>query len=335
MIVVHAAAKFRLKGKLREIALVGILVAGAFLPGSILPAAEYPTKTIQVINPFPPGAVTDIVARILAPKMSAALGQQVVIVNKAGGGGAVGIQAAKEAAPDGYTILVTPPPILLIPIVNKNSSFTTKDFVPIALATSSPNTTVVKADAPWKTLEEFIADAKKKPGEWTYGSAGPGTTPHFIGELVKLKTHIDLTHVPLGSESAAATAVLGGHVNIAFLTLGTTRSHIEAGTLRALAVASNRRLKDFPNVPTTVEKGFPELNLKVWVGFFAPAKTPAPVVKRLAAVISDSLKDPAVLANIEKSQALVENLGPQEAAKFYADEERKWSEVARVAKISN
>jgi len=315
--------------------LVGILVAGAFLPGSILPAAEYPTKTIQVINPFPPGAVTDIVARILAPKMSAALGQQVVIINKAGGGGAVGIQAAKEAAPDGYTILVTPPPILLIPIVNKNSSFTTKDFVPIALATSSPNTTVVKADAPWKTLEEFIADAKKKPGELTYGSAGPGTTPHFIGELVKLKTHIDLTHVPLGSESAAATAVLGGHVNIAFLTLGTTRSHIEAGTLRALAVASNRRLKDFPNVPTTVEKGFPELNLKVWVGFFAPAKTPAPVVKRLAAVISDSLKDPAVLANIEKSQALVENLGPQEAAKFYADEERKWSEVARVAKISN
>ena len=126
-----------------------------------MPAAEYPTKTIQVINPFPPGAVTDIVARILAPKMSAALGQQVVIVNKAGGGGAVGIQAAKEAAPDGYTILVTPPPILLIPIVNKNSSFTTKDFVPIALATSSPNTTVVKADAPWKTLEEFIADAKK------------------------------------------------------------------------------------------------------------------------------------------------------------------------------
>lgn len=331
---VPVTPKFRLN-KVRFIAVISLLVASALLRGSILPAAEYPAKTVQIINPFPPGAVTDIIARILAPKMSAALGQQLVIINKAGGGGAVGIQAAKEAAPDGYTILVTPPPILLIPIVNKNSSFTTKDFVPIALATSSPNTTVVKADAPWKTLEEFIADAKKKPGELTYGSAGPGTTPHFIGELVKLKTNIDLTHVPLGSESAAATAVLGGHVNISFLTLGTTRSHIEAGTLRALAVASNRRLKDFPNVPTTVEKGFPELNLKVWVGFFAPAKTPAPVVKRLAAVISDSLKDPEVLANIEKSQALVENLGPQEAAKFYADEERKWSEVARVAKIGN
>jgi tripartite-type tricarboxylate transporter receptor subunit TctC len=184
-------------------------------------------------------------------------------------------------------------------------------------------------------LEEFLADAKKRPGELTYGSAGPGTTPHFIGELVKLKTNIDLTHVPLGSESAAATAVLGGHVNIAFLTLGTTRSHIEAGTMRPLAVASNRRLKDFPNVPTTVEKGFSELNLKIWVGFFAPAKTPPAIVKRLAATINDSLKDPVVAATVEKAQALVENLGPQEAAKFYAEEERKWSEVARVAKIGN
>jgi tripartite-type tricarboxylate transporter receptor subunit TctC len=298
-------------------------------------AAEYPNKTIQIINPFPPGAVTDIVARFVTPKMSTVLGQQVVVVNKAGGGGAVGIQAARDAAPDGYTILVTPPPILLIPIVNKNSGFTMKDFAPLSLATSSPNTTVVKGDAPWKTLEEFIADAKKNAGQLTYGSAGPGTTPHFIGELVKLKTKIDLTHVPLGSESAAATAVLGGHVNIAFLTLGTTRSHIEAGTMRALAVASNRRLKDFPNVPTTVEKGFSELNLKIWVGFFAPAKTPPAIVKRLAAAVGDSLKDPEIITNIEKNQALIENLGPQEAAKFYAEEERKWTEVAHSAKITN
>ena len=296
--------------------------------------AQYPTKTVQIINPFPPGAVTDIVARILVPKMSAALGQSVVIVNKAGGGGAVGIQAAKDAAPDGYTILVTPPPIALIPIVNKNSGFTLKDFTPLALATSSPNTTVVKSDAPWKSLEEFIADAKKNPGQLTYGSAGPGTTPHFIGELVKLKTAIDMTHVPLGSESAAATAVLGGHVNIAFLTLGTTRSHIEAGTMRALAVASNRRLKDFPNVPTTVEKGYPELNLKIWVGFFAPAKTPPAVIKKLSAVISDSLKDAEVATAIEKAQALIENLGSAEFVKFLGEEERKWGEVARVAKIA-
>jgi tripartite-type tricarboxylate transporter receptor subunit TctC len=111
---------------------------------AIAPAAEYPTKTIQIINPFPPGAVTDIVARIAAPKLSSILGQQVIIVNKPGGGGAVGIQAARDAAPDGYTILVTPPPILLIPLVNKNSGFTMKDFTPLVLATSSPNTTVAK-----------------------------------------------------------------------------------------------------------------------------------------------------------------------------------------------
>ena len=298
-------------------------------------SAEYPNKTIQIINPFPPGAVTDIVARILAPKVSTLLGQQVVVVNKAGGGGAVGIQAARDAAPDGYTILVTPPPIVLIPIVNKSSSFSLKDFAPLSLATSSPNTTVVKSDAPWKSLEDLLSAAKKTPGQLTYGSAGPGTTPHFIGELVKLKTKIDMTHVPLGSESAAATAVLGGHVNVAFLTLGTTRSHIEAGTMRALAVASNRRLKDFPDVPTTVEKGFSELNLKIWVGFFAPAKTPGEAVKRLSAAISESLKDAEIAAQIEKAQALVENLGPSETAKFLVEEERKWSEVAKAAKITN
>lgn len=310
-------------------ALLVLLAIGA------APAADYPTKTIQVINPFPPGAVTDIIARLVAPKMASLLGQQVVIVNKAGGGGAVGIQAARDAAPDGYTILVTPPPIVLIPIVNRNSAFALKDFAPLSLATSSPNTTVVKADAPWKSLEELLSDAKKSPGQLTYGSAGPGTTPHFIGELVKLKTKVDLTHVPLGSESAAATALLGGHVNVAFLTLGTTRSHIEAGTLRALAVASNRRLKDFPQVPTTVEKGFSELNLKIWVGFFAPVKTPPAIVKRLAGALGDSLKDPEVGAQIEKAQALVENLGPAEAAKFLAEEERKWSEVAKAAKITS
>jgi tripartite-type tricarboxylate transporter receptor subunit TctC len=219
--------------------------------------------------------------------------------------------------------------------VNKSSSFALKDFTPLSLATSSPNTTVVKADAPWKSLEDLLSDAKKNPGQLTYGSAGPGTTPHFIGELVKLKTKIDMTHVPLGSESAAATAVLGGHVNVAFLTLGTTRSHIEAGTMRALAVASNRRLKDFPGVPTTVEKGFSELNLKIWVGFFAPAKTPGGIVNRLAAALAETLKDADIAAQIEKAQALVENLGPADAAKFLAEEERKWSEVAKAAKISN
>jgi tripartite-type tricarboxylate transporter receptor subunit TctC len=137
------------------------LAVAVYLFGSPAAQAQYPTKTIQIINPFPPGAVTDIVARFLAPKMSAALGQQVVVVNKPGGGGAVGIQAAKDAVPDGYSILITPPPIALIPIVNKNSSFTLKDFSPLALATSSPNTTVVKSDAPWKSFEEVMPTPRK------------------------------------------------------------------------------------------------------------------------------------------------------------------------------
>ena len=138
--------RFLIKQSARTALAVAIILCS--IDAIIASAAEYPIKTIQIINPFPPGAVTDIVARIVAPKLSAILGQQVIVVNKSGGGGAVGIQAARDAAPDGYTILVTPPPILLIPLVNKNSGFTMKDFAPLVLATSSPNTTVVKADAP-------------------------------------------------------------------------------------------------------------------------------------------------------------------------------------------
>jgi tripartite-type tricarboxylate transporter receptor subunit TctC len=163
---------------------------------------------------------------------------------------------------------VTPPPILLIPIVNKNSSFTTKDFVPIALATQQPEHDGGESRRAVEDAEEFIADAKKNLGVDLRVGRSRHDAP-FYRRAGEAQDPYRLTHVPLDSESAAATAVLGGHVNIAFLTLGTTRSHIEAGTLRPLAVASNRRLKDFPNVPTTVEKGFPELNLKVWVGFLS------------------------------------------------------------------
>jgi hypothetical protein len=209
---------------------------------------------------------------------------------------------------------------LRYPIVNRIPA-SRQRLTPLALATSSPNTTVVKSDAPWKNLEEFIADAKKNPGRITYGSAGPGTTPHFIGELVKLKTGIDMTHVPLGSESAAATAVLGGHVNIAFLTLGTTRSHIEAGTMRALAVASNRWLVIFKRADDGRERlsGTQSENLGL-----APAKTCAWRL-RLAAAIG-SLKDTEAGATSSRPK-LDRKSHPAEFA-VLADEEQ-WTEAAR------
>jgi tripartite-type tricarboxylate transporter receptor subunit TctC len=257
-----------------------------------------------------------------------------VVLNKAGGGGAVGIKAVKDAPADGYTLLVAPPPIVLIPIARKDIGFSLSDFAPINLAGNNPAMMVVKKEAPWRALEELIAEAKKGPGALTWGTPGTGTSGHFTLELFKMVTGTDLTHVPMGGEAPVATAILGGHVNTSFLTMGTIQSHLEAGTLRALAVTSPKRLKEFPDVPTTAEKGYPTLNPRPWFVFLVHAKTPPAVVRRLADAFRDALRDKEIIARIEKAGLTVENLGPEETAKFLAEENKKWSEVARLAKIS-
>jgi len=297
-------------------------------------AAEYPTKTIQIINPFPPGGTTDIVPRILTDKLHSLLGQQVVVVNKSGGGGAIGIKTVKDAAADGYTILVAPPPLVQIPLARKDIGFTYRDFTPISLAAKAYFAMAVKKDAPWKSLEEIIAEAKSNPGKLSWGTAGSGTSHHFSLELFKILTGADITHVPLGGETPMVTAILGGHVSTAFITLGTSTPHLQAGTLRALALTSPNRLKEFPDVPTTAEKGYPTLNPKAWVIFLVPAKTPQAVVKKLGDAWREALRDREILAKFEKAGLMVENLGSEETGNFLAEEHKKWSEVAKVAKIT-
>lgn len=297
-------------------------------------AAEYPTKTIQIVNPFPPGATTDILSRVLTEKLSSLLGQPVVVVNKTGGGGAIGIKSAKDAPPDGYTVLVAPPPLVLIPIARKGIGFSLSDFTPVNLAGNNPAMMVVKKDAPWRTLEEFVADARKNPGKLTFGSAGTGTSHHFTLELLKIVTSTDLIHVPLGGEAPVATAILGGHISTSFLTMGTIQSHLQAGTLRGLAVTSPQRLKEFPEVPTSAEKGYPRLNPRPWFVYLVHAETPPAIVKRLAEAFKKALADKEIIAKIEKAGLTVENLGPEEAGRFLSEEHKKWTEVATVAKIT-
>ena len=296
--------------------------------------AEYPTKTMQIVNPFPPGGTTDIVSRILTDKLSSLLGQQVVVVNKAGGGGAIGMKAVRDALADGYTILVAPPPLVQIPLARKDIGFTYRDFTPINLTAKVYFAMVVKKDAPWRSLEEIIAEAKSNPGKLSWGTAGSGTSHHFTLELFKILTGADLTHVPLGGETPMVTAILGGHVSTAFVTLGTVTPHLQAGTLRALALTSPNRLKEFPDVPTTAEKNYPTLNPKAWVIFLVPAKTPQAVVKRLGEAWREALRDREIIAKFEKAGFMVENLSSEETGNFLAEEHKKWSEVARVAKIT-
>jgi tripartite-type tricarboxylate transporter receptor subunit TctC len=295
--------------------------------------AEYPTKTIQIINPFPPGASTDILARILADKLAALLGQPVVVINKTGGGGAIGIKAVKDAPADGHTVMVAPPPLVLIPIARKGIGFSLGDFSAINLAGSSPYVMVVKKDAPWKSLEEIVTDAKKNPGKLIWAIPLTGSAGHFTYELFKMVTGTDITNVPMGGETPVATAILGGHADTTFISLATVQSHLEAGTLRALAFTHPKRLKEFPQVPTTAEAGYPKVNTIPWFVFAVHAKTPRTIVNRLDQAFKEALKDKAILAKIEKAGMIAENLGAQEAAKFLAEEHIKWSEVARVAKI--
>jgi len=309
-----------------------ILVFALFIP--VAHGAEYPTKTIQIIYPFGPGTGGDILARLLTDKLSSLLGQAVVIVYKTGGGGAVGIKAVKDAPADGYTVVISPPPILQIPLARKGIGFALSDFTPINFAGSNPSVMVVKADAPWQNFEQLIADAKKSPGKFTYGTVGTGSSGHFGMELLKMETGAEFIHVPMGGEAAVATAILGGNIHTSIIGLGVSRAHLVAGTLRALAVTSPKRTKEFPNVPTTAEKGYPSVDVYPWLIFFVRANTPPAIVSKLAAAFNEALEDREITGKIEKAGVTVENRGPLEAAKFLAQEQKKWSDVARVAKIS-
>jgi tripartite-type tricarboxylate transporter receptor subunit TctC len=310
---------------------LALSILGAGVPAS--GAAEYPAKTVQIVNPFPPGAVTDIIARLVNDKISAALGQPVVVVNKTGGGGAVGIKSVKDAPADGYTVLIAPPPIVLIPLARKGIGFEIGDFTPLNLIGRTPAVMIVKADSPWKTMEDFIGEAKRKPGQLTFGTPGSGTSGHFAMELFKKETGINLIHVPLGGEAPVATGVMGGNIHTSIIGLGTVRPHIEAGALRALVTATQKRVKELPTVPTTFEKGLPAVEASPWFVFFVRASTPPAIVNKLGKAISDALTDKEIIAKIEKAGVSVENIGPEETKQYLASEHKRWSEVAKIAKL--
>jgi tripartite-type tricarboxylate transporter receptor subunit TctC len=295
--------------------------------------AEYPTKTVQIISNFPPGSNTDIVSRILQKKLSTLLGQSVAIINKAGGAGTVGIQTVFASPADGYTILSSAPVVVISPLTVKGLPYSFKDFTPINMGVGMPSVISVKKDAPWRSLEELIADAKKNPGKLTYSSPGPATVPHLAGELFKMATGTDITHIPMDGAPKAMTAVLGGHVNLTFIAYGAQKKFLEAGSLRALATMSRSPLEEFPDVPTTVGKGYPKLISLAWVAFFVVAKTPPNIVRKLGEVFNEALNDKEIIGLLKNAGFKTENLGPDEAAKFFAEEEERLSQAVKAAKI--
>lgn len=294
-------------------------------------AIDYPTKSIQLIAPFAPGGGADILGRFVAEKISPLLGQPAVVVNKVGGGGVIGTYTVLAAPPDGYTILVIQPPLVTAPFLTKGITFNLlKDFTTINLAVTSPTVIAVRKDAPWQTLEEFIADAKKNPGKFTYSTPGYGTTENFVGEVLKMNTGTNITQVPMEGTAPSVTAVLGGHVTVTFPHMGVATKYLKAGTLKALAVNDRRRLKDFPDIPTSIEKGFANLIYSAWGGFSVRSGTPKVIVEKMERVFKETLRDKELIEKLESTGFIVENLGLEEAAEFLAKDYQRKLEVAKA-----
>ncbi len=290
------------------------LFAGLFLSLFGLPGLAqdaYPSKPITMIVPFPPGGVADIVGRPLAASMEKALKQPVVIVNRAGAGGAVGMAWVAKAAPDGYTILMGLSSISIFPVSDringKAPSYEMKDFVPIALITADPTVLVVSADSPWKTLKEFVDSAKAYPGKINYSSSGVYGTLHVAMEIFANAAGIKLFHVPYQGGGPALTALLGGQVHALASGPAPAVGQIKAGKMRALASWSTERLPLMPEVPTFKELGY-DAEFYIWSGVFAPAAIPTVVLDRLRAAVRDAANSPEFKGTMEKVQTPVSHL---------------------------
>jgi tripartite-type tricarboxylate transporter receptor subunit TctC len=312
------------------------LLAVAALVGSVaLAAAEgYPDRVVHIINPFPPGGSVDIMARLLAQKLTEELGAQFIVETRAGAGGNTGSESVAKSAPDGYTLLFTAPgPLAINPTLYTNGlGFDpAKDFAPIALFGTTPLVLMLNNDVPAKNVQELIALAKAKPGTINFGSAGIGSTPHLSGELFKSMAGIDITHVPYRGTGPAMADLLGGHIQMFFDLLPTSLPQIQAGKVRAVANAAAKRPSSLPDLPTVSEQGLAGFDATSWYGFVAPARTPPDVQAKLIAAVDKILKSPDVIKRIhdlgaEPGTALGKDFGT-----FMQTEAKKWGEVVRIS----
>jgi tripartite-type tricarboxylate transporter receptor subunit TctC len=280
-----------------------VLVLLACLLAAAARAQPYPSKPITMIVPFPPGGVADIVGRPLAAQMEKSLKQPVVVTNRTGAGGAVGMAAVAKSAPDGYTVLMGLSSISIFPvsdrIMGRTPAYEMKDFAPIALITADPTVLVVGADSPWKTLPEFVASAKAYPGKINYSSSGVYGTLHVAMEIFAHAAGIKLFHVPYQGGGPAVTALLGGQVHALASGPAAAIGQIKAGKMRALASWSTERLPLLPEIPTFKELGY-DAEFYIWSGVFAPAATPAPVIDRLRIAVREAATSAEFKSTMEK-----------------------------------
>ena len=320
------------------VAFLGLCIGFWGIPQKYSFGAEvYPSRAISIIVPFPPGGVADLTARPLASAMEPILKQPVVVVNKAGAGGTVGIQSAAVSKPDGYTLMVALSSVPYLhevdKLFNRPKAYTPDNFIPLAMLTADPLVIAVHNDAPWKTVDDFIADAKKRPGGIKLGSAGIYSVMHVGAELFFKKAGIQLTHIPYTGGGPTLNALLGKHVDCAAFGPSVIVAQMKAGAVRPLVVLGHKRLDSMPNTPTAKEKGL-DAEFYIWCGAFAVKGTPDSAVKVLREAIREAVKTPQFVNAMEKLQTPLQYMEQPEFKKFLEADERRSVQVVRdIGKI--
>jgi len=295
-------------------------------------AQNYPTRSVKIIVPFAAGGPADVYARVLAEKLSHAMGQPFVVEDMPGGGSIVGTAAVQNSAPDGYTLLMMSNTHTVNESLIKKKPFVLlRDFVPVAPVNYSDLVLVVHPSVPAKTLKEFIALAKSKPGVLNYASSGPGTPYHMAGELFKAMAGVNIVHIPYKGSSGARTDILGGQVQMMFDAITTMAPNVEAGKVRALGTSGKTRSSVLPDVPTISEAGVPGYEATIWLGIMAPKGTPQPIVDRLNAEIRKAVNSPEIKAEWAKQGAVGMDMSPEEFEKYLHRDIEKWAKIVKIS----
>ena len=296
-------------------------------------AQPFPNGPLKIVVPVTAGGAPDVVSRLVADKLAAKLGQPVIVENRPGAGERIGAEFVAKAEPDGHTLLVAPPgALVLAPLLYSKLRYDPTAWVPITILTTGHLVLVARPNIPVATLQELVALAKASPGKLSYASPGAGTPPHLTGEMLKAAANIETTHVPYKGLAPALTDLLAGHVDIMFDNLGNSLAHIRDGRLKAIAIASDKRIVELPDVPA-ISETYPGFRSSSWFGVVAPPKTPARIVEKIFVTIAEILKQPDVEKKLQALSFTPVGNSPSEMAAFLKQERERWSAVVAAAGI--
>jgi tripartite-type tricarboxylate transporter receptor subunit TctC len=307
-----------------------VLAAALALTASAAYAQDYPAKPVRVVVPFPTGGILDLITRPVAERIGANWGQPVIVESRPGASGNIGIQLARSAPPDGYTLMMSAIFLTVNPALDENSKFRSSDFVGVALVGTTPNVLVVPEDLPVSSLKQFVEYAKTRPGKLTAGYPGTGTFGHLFTLLLAGHAGVDLVNVPYKSLPQTIPDLVSGRLSFMVLTNTFALPHLKSGRLKALAVNTPRRMTDMPDVPTVVEAGFPpEIVAVQWFGFVAPAGTPRQIVRRFNGEVGKALKSSEVIDRLEKIGVVISYSSPEQFDALIRSETERWARVIK------